>query len=298
MKFKYHLAILLAAIYYGLVSVGGKYFADLGFSLYEIASLILFAAAVLLPVLLISPRVRIAQHELPFYVLFGLLGAALQLTQYAGIVLGLPVAVVALLLYTQPVWTTLLGKVLLNERITGTKVMAAVIALLGTLVLIDPFGKAVRFNLVGVVCALAAGFLLSLWVIWGRKSGLRGQHFVTSTFGYFFFTSCFMLVFYPFVAVFLDDPQFVRFDFSVYAAHWQAVVLFAVVANVLPALLALVGMQKVDASTAGILLLFEPVSAALLARVFFRQALTENVWLGGGLILLANLVLVRRRDEG
>ena len=106
-------SILLAAIFYGLITVAGKYFADHGFSLYEISLLVVFMPVVLLPVLIVRKQLWPPRQTLGFYLIFGLISAALQLTQFAGIVLGVPVAVVALLLYTQPVWTTVFGRLLL-----------------------------------------------------------------------------------------------------------------------------------------------------------------------------------------
>jgi len=69
---------------------------------------------------------------------------------------------------------------------------------------------------------------------------------------------------------------------------------FTIFAGVLPNLLAFAGMRKVDASTTGVLLLFEPISAAVLAFIFFNQPLTSNIWLGGGLILFSNYILLRK----
>ncbi len=208
--------------------------------------------------------------------------------------LGVPVAIVALLLYTQPIWTTVLGKVLLSEAITPKKIVAAVLAVCGLLVLINPFGMDVAFAPLGLLSAVLAGLCLSLWVIWGRKSGLHQQHFITTTFGYAAASGFFLLLFQPLLSGMFEDSAFLTVDWHKYAEHWPAVAAFVLFAGLTPAFLAFSGMRKVEASTAGILLLFEPVSAAVLAYLLFSQPLTANIWLGGGIILLANYVLLRR----
>ncbi|MFQ5709474.1 MAG: DMT family transporter [bacterium] len=289
----FHYLILAAAVFYGLITVGGKYFADLGFSLYEIALLISFSALTLIPVLLFNKKFRIRKAHLAFFIVFGLIGALLQLSQFAGIVLGVPVAVVALLLYTQPVWTTLLGRWLLEERITLKKLFVVPLAVVGILILVSPFQGPLRPDGLGLLAALCAGIFLALWVIWGRSSGLRDQHFVTTTFGYSFFSALWLLVFYPVVHTVIAEVQISRLSFENYLEHWPGVAGYTLLAGLTPACLAFAGMKRVETSTAGILLLFEPVSAAALAYWLFGQPLTANVWFGGGVILLANYLLLK-----
>lgn len=293
---KHSLFIIAAATLYGLITVGGQFFANLGFSLYEISCLIFFLAACLFPVLIFKREYRFPREQLPFFIIFGLIGAGLQLGQFAGIILGIPVAIVALLLYSQPLWTSILGRLFLNEVFTTPKTIALLIALVGILVLVNPFGIQNELSSVGLLAALGAGVFFSLWVIWGRKSGLKNQHFLTTAFGSFFTSLC-LLSFYPLVNFLWDDPKFVRLDPRVYWEFWLLVGGFTLFAGVMPNLLAFAGMRKVDASTTGVLLLFEPISAAILALLFFNQPLTSRIWLGGGLILFSNYVLLRKRRD-
>ncbi len=290
---KDHLTITLAAFLYGLITVGGKYFADNGFSLYEISLLLIFAAMLLIPLLVLCQDFRISKSQLPFYLWFGLVGALLQLCQFTGIVLGVPVALVALLLYTQPIWTTFLGKWILSETITKTKILAATLALMGMVALVNPFGTQRELSSIGIFAALLAGVFLSLWVIFGRKGALEDQHFIASTFGYTFFSGCWLLALHPVIKLVVHDPSLTRLDFGVYLAFWRPVLAFAIFVTLIPNSLAFFGLKRVDASTAGILLLLEPVSAALFAYLFFGQSLTSNLWIGGVLILLGNFVLIR-----
>ncbi len=285
--------ILISAALYGLITVAGKYFSDRGLSLYEISLLILFIPLPICPLLILNRKYRIPTELLGFFFVFGLIGAALQVTQFAGIVLGVPVAVVALLLYSQPVWTTILGKWLLQEKITKRKVTSSAVALSGVIVLVDPFSSGLNFSLPGLASAVLAGLFLSLWVIWGRKSSLRNQHYITTVFGYTSFSALCLLLAYPFLVSLPVGGDHLRLDFINYLENGWAVAAFSVFAGILPASLAFCGMRTVEASTAGVLLLLEPVSAAVLAYLLFDQALTSNIWLGGGLILLANYILLK-----
>jgi drug/metabolite transporter (DMT)-like permease len=57
-------------------------------------------------------------------------------------------------------------------------------------------------------------------------------------------------------------------------------------------------VKKVPTIEAGIILLIEPISGALLATIFLGQQITLNIVIGGFLILLANyLVLTKSKYE-
>jgi drug/metabolite transporter (DMT)-like permease len=85
----------------------------------------------------------------------------------------------------------------------------------------------------------------------------------------------------------------VRLEFGLYLEYWGMVVIYTVLAGIVPSFLVFFALKGVEASTAGVLLLFEPVSAAVMAYFWFQEALAPNVWVGGVLILLANVIVIR-----
>jgi DME family drug/metabolite transporter len=72
--------------------------------------------------------------------------------------------------------------------------------------------------------------------------------------------------------------------------------VFGFIAGVIPHLLFYRGMQKIHASTAGIMLLLEPVGATLLAAILFSQPIGLNILSGGGLILLSNYLIISKPE--
>lgn len=292
--FRHHLAIAFASALYGTITVGGRYFADSGYSLLEISLTgVVFTALVLLPWVVFVPTHRPRAADLALFVWFGAAGAGLQLAQFAGIVLGVPVAMVALLLYSQPIWTVILGRIWLQEPVTRAKLSALGLASTGTVVLLQPFSDAPRYPVPGLLAALLGGVLLSLWVMFSRVSGLRGNAPLTTAFGYSAGTTLWLLALTPALRIVLPQPLLTRLDPTVWADQWLAVAVYTLAGNLLPALLVMWGLRRIHASTAGVLLLFEPVSAALLAYALFAEPLTGPIGLGGALILVSNYVLVR-----
>ncbi len=287
---------MAGAALYGAITVGGRVFAQLGFSLFEIAITGgLFGALLLAPVVAWRRELRIKRRDADIFVAFGVMGAVLQLGQFLGIVLGVPVAIVALLLYTQPLWTVLLGRLWLGEPITRRKLGALALAAIGIVVLVGPTGSAQEHSRLGLAAALVAGVMLAVWIILGRISALRGNHPITTTFGYQVSTSLGLFALWPVLATWPVFTGMSRFDPGVFATHWQAVLIYTVLVNVMPSMLVMWGMTALEASTAGMMLLLEPAAAGLLAWIMFGEVIGGQVWLGGALILGSNAILLVRR---
>jgi len=284
--------VSVAAVLFGTVVVGGQHFHKAGLSLYEICLFpLLFTFLALLPGLL-SHRKDLTGLSLSFFAIYGLIGALAELAQFGGVVRGVPVAVTALLLYSQPAWTLLFGKVFLNEPISKPKLFAAVLAVLGVALLVNSDTGTDKYDSKGIISALLGGLFISLWVIWGRKSGIDQRHYVVTTAAWAGFSSLWLVALWPIAVIITSDEKLTRISLVRVFEFWPSLASFALVAGVLPGLLLFKGLQSVSASTAGILLLLEPVSATLLSVALLSQRVNALIVLGGALILLANAAVV------
>jgi len=287
--------IISAAILYGTITVGGQFFANLGLSLYEISFYAMFfISLILLPIVLIKRQYLIKKEMFLFFIIYGLIGALLELTQFGGIVLGVPVAIVALLLYSQPIWTTIFGKLMLREKITSIKIIAVALALAGVIVLLKPWNIESVGPIAGIISALLGGLFLSLWVIYGRKSGISNQHYITTIFGYTALSSAWILLIWPIANLFIHEPNIIRLSVNLPSQYWLYFLIFALISGVIPHSFFFRGTQKVHASIAGIILLLEPVSAIILAMILFAQPIGFNVLFGGALILFSNYLVLSK----
>ena len=286
-----------AAVLYGSVTVGGRLLYGMGFSLYEISLFpLVLTCAILAPWERSLGRVAVPRGALPLFVAYwligGLIGALLQLSQFGGIVLGVPVATVALLLYTEPVWAIVLGRVLLLEPVTNRKLIAMAATLCGMVVLVQ--GERV------------AGVSLPGWCArpWGEsswRSGSSGGARAACAPATIWARPWPVGSFGPLAAPAAGRPAADGRRGGVAPPFLEPPVAGVARARRLhgggrdpagPAVLC--GLRVVTASTAGIILLFEPVSAGLLAVLMFREPLRLHVVVGGVMILLANFLLPRR----
>jgi len=228
-----------------------------------------------------------SRRHLPTLAVYGLIGAALQLAQFGGIVMGLPIAAAAMLLSTQPLWSLLLGRLLLAEPITRRKLTACLVAFLGVAVLLAP-SLAGGYKPAAAILGGLSGLLLSLWVVWGRRCRVIGMTSVGTAAGFAAASAVWLLVLQP-----LLGPMggWARLSPSLAPLGWGLLFLLATVSGTVPHLLFYRGMERTQASRAGVILLLEPLSAALIGIWAFGQALTPNILAGGALILASNYLL-------
>ncbi|KYC45915.1 MAG: EamA-like transporter family protein [Candidatus Methanofastidiosum methylothiophilum] len=286
--------IVISAIFFGLIIPGGQYFSNLGFSLYEISVYSLFFLFIFtLPIILIRKSFPIRRGNLVFFILYGLIGALLQLTQFGGVIFGTPVAIVALLLYTQPIWTTFFGRLILNEEISKIKIFSVVIAFLGVIFLLSPWNIDNIGNTKGLVSSLLAGIFLSLWVIFARKTGINKDYYINTLSAYSFLSLLWLILLFPLIKILYNSYYLTRLSYNFPISYWIYFGVFCLISAFMPNSLFYKAMEKVEASKAGVILLLEPVVASIVAMIIFSQYLTSSSFFGGGLILLSNYLAIK-----
>ena len=276
--------IVIMGILSGFVIFSGRFFLDRGLSLLEVGFLPnLVALLVLAPLLFWMPMKR---KLLWWYVLYGVIGCALVLAQFSPLVFGVPVALLVLLLYTQPLWTLLINTFFLGQRATRYDIIACALVLMGVVFLVNP--RHITINLLGGAIALTGGLLLSFWVLLGSALSKKGSPPVATKFGELFFSLLFLLG----VMLIFRTSQAFRLSFNHSISTWSWIILMGVIVYVLAQVLFYQGLKIVPSTHAGIILLLEPVSAAILASIFLGEAITLGIIIGGALIIAANIIVI------
>ena len=283
--------LLLAGILFGGITTGARFLAGLQFSLYEISFFTLGLATLMLIPFAIGHKID--GKKLRFLAFYGLAGALLQLAGFTGIILQVPVAIVSFFMYSQPIWTVFLSALLLKEGINKTKILAVLSALVGVAVLAN-ITSTKNYNIWGTIAPLIGGFLLSIWVVGGRKVAIEKESASFVTFAYCGFTTLWLALIYPLFKLIVPQAMFSDVSLHHPAMTWFHLVWVVLISRVISNWLFYKGMAKVEASRAGILVLVEPISVAVISAVAFAQPITVALMVGGGLILLANYLVVRK----
>lgn len=280
--------LLIAGILFGGITTGARFLAIQQLSLYEISLFTLgLGTLMLLP---LAYKETIDKRKLKFLALYGLAGALLQLAGFAGIILQVPVAIVSFFMYSQPIWTVILSTFLLKEKISTRKIIAVLSALCGVGVLAN-LTLVGSYNIWGTIAPIIGGFLLSLWIVGGRKISLEKESTSYVTFAYCGFTTLWLILIYPIFKIIVPQPIFSGLSFNHPLSVWLNIVWVVLFSRVLSNWLFYRGMKRVEASRAGIVVLVEPISVALISLVAFSQPITLTLIFGGGLILFANYLI-------
>lgn len=293
-----HLFVMASGILSGFIVFGGKIFSDMGLSLFEISFLLcIFAVPLLLPFILLRKESAFKKEMLPYWLLFALAATLTVLCQFGAVVLGVPVAIVVLLLYTQPLWTTLFSKFFLKENVRKIEAIACALVIAGTVFVANPFDAALYTNWFGLLVALAGGLCLSFWIITGSIASKKKGDPIATVFFEKAFSIVFLLALFPILTFFTRDPKIVSFSFNWPLQIWGLILAYTIFAEVINHLCYVKGTQKVSTADAGIIMLLEPVAGAILAAVFLSQALTATTIFGGALILAANYLVVTQQNK-
>jgi drug/metabolite transporter (DMT)-like permease len=185
---------------------------------------------------------------------------------------------------------------MVKEQITKWKIAAVCIALLGIVLLVEPWAGGFSGSMAGIISSLMGGVLLSLWIIYGRKGGINKQHIVTATEGWMGFSVIWLLMLWPVFSFLIQEPMITRLSAGFPLQYWAYLAFYTLIANMLSYMFFYKGIRKVQASVAGVIMLLEPVSAALLAAAFLLQPLTFNILAGGALILASNYLVLRKEN--
>src|SRR5487761_1848811 len=132
------LTIASSGILYGLVTVGGSLLSKRGFSVLDISFFfVFFSILVLAPFSVKKDRkvFSMMKSNWKFFLSYALVNLFILLSQFGSLALGLNPPVVALLLYTQPIWTIIFGRFAFKQTITSIKLGIIVMALIGVFLL-------------------------------------------------------------------------------------------------------------------------------------------------------------------
>ena len=210
----------------------------------------------------------------------GAAGYSLQSGLYFAAIERLDVSIVALLLYTYPVFVTVaaiaLGRAAPSLR-TG---VALAIASAGLVLVLLAAGTG-AFDVAGALLALGAALTYTMYILVSDRVVGKVDPFALA-----------LLVLTGATASFAVTGVVTgSLDFNLSAEAWLWLVLLALVSTVVAVSAFFAGLRRVGPSDAAILSTFEPVVTVVLAFFVLGERLTPPQLAGGGLVLAAVVLL-------
>lgn len=296
-------AIVVAATIYAFTGVCIRFLTGLGLNVYSINFVELLIGLPLIFFIARIAREKIQRPKLKEYIWLALLGLC-----HFGATMTLfyaynytTIANVEFLHYTFPMLTAFGAAMLFKERLNIWKVIALVLSAVGLALVFNPALVLSREMQLGNLLAFASALPVTAMTLVGRKLKDRSAYFTT-----FWSTLGAAIVYLPFfifhnsISGFEHFPYHFVFDAAAMLGLQQIgyIALVSLLFMAVAAPLYYYGLRHLEASKAGVLLLMEVVVAVIVATILFREIPTQLNAIGGLLILVSGIVVLKSAPAG
>ena len=189
------------------------------------------------------------------------------------------VTIASFLFLTFPIFTLILARIFLNEKISLTDTIATLISFLGLSIMF--FQQFNLENLLGQAMALSASILFAFYIIVNRKSSQSSNHYKKTNYLFLFNTLILS-------AVILFSPQHIEYSFSKFNILLLA--LLAIPFTLIPFTLQIYSIKYVKSSTFSMILLISPILTILWSFLLLSEIPSSNTILGGLLIVASAII--------
>ncbi len=228
-------------------------------------------------------EMRLGQKK-QYILLLGLLQAGTMLSYFLS-VKHTSVSIAVLLLYTAPVYVTLLSPLLLKEYINRRSIFALAISIIGVILVIRPdtlFQDLDHNYLIGLAAGLVSGLFY-------------GGMTLTSRYLKDYYTGTAQAAWALLITLLIFSPYSVAITAKILMDNLVVLVLFGLISTAMALVLYLSGLMQVRAQSASIVALLEPASAVVFAYLILSEPVTTSMLAGGALILLSAVIISRER---
>lgn len=273
------LFIAISAAAFGTLAIFGTFAYNDGMDTFTVLFLRFGISASIMTCILILRREPLPRSNILLQLIgMGALGYVGQSFMYLTATKYASAGLVALLLYLYPFFVAILSVLFLNQKITRIKVLALILALIGTAFTVDPNGG----QLIGILMAIAAALIYSIYIIVGTNvmkhvSAIQSSTIIFASAGVVFG-----------VLAFTNGIQLPQSNFG-----WYAIAGIVMISTIIPVVLFLAGLERIGPINAAMLSTLEPVVTVLLAMWLFGDKLQPTVLLGGGMILTSVILLTK-----
>ncbi|MDP3103144.1 MAG: EamA family transporter [Candidatus Methanoperedens sp.] len=190
------------------------------------------------------------------------------------------VSMAVLLLYTAPIYVSLLSPLLLKEKSTSRSIIALALSITGVVMIVQPQILNNGNSISGVAFGLASGLLYGLMIMTSRS--LKDNYTGIAQATWSMIVS--LIIFSPFAFAISADGL---------KNDMHLLILFGLIPTAIGGILYFNGLRLVKAQSASIISLLEPLSAVVLAFIILSEPVAFTTVIGGGFILLGAGILSR-----
>ena len=259
-----------------------------GFSSAQLLAVRSFVTAVLLFAFLAvrdRKKLYIKIRDIHYFIGTGIISFASYNFAYFAAIRLTSMSVAAVLLYTSPIFVTIMSAIFFKEKLTPKKCVAVLCAFAGCM-LITGIGTDTMLSTKGLTAGLISGFCYALYSIFG-KFALERYSTITVTAYTFLFASL--------AAIPLADVgstiQLITSDNAL------LLLVFGLFSGLIPYLLYTYGLSKTQAGKAAVIACIEPVTAAVAGVTLLNEELLLRTFIGIVFVIGAVILLQYNKSE-
>ncbi|VEF48012.1 drug/metabolite transporter (DMT) superfamily permease [Bacillus freudenreichii] len=284
-------AVIAGALLWGTLAIFVKKLTFYGFTEMEIVTIRVTGAFIcLIPIVIVTAsmnQLTIQLRHIWYFIGTGLFSIVFFNWAYFTAMNMMSISIAVMLLYTGPAFVAVLSAVFLKEKLTGQKGAAVFLTVTGCAVIaLSGDSSTGNWTVVGFLIGLCSGLGYALYSIFG-KVALRNYSSMTITLYTFLIASICLLPFFPFWKKAAGMPL----------EGWLYMTGLGLLPTVFAYLLYTYGLNKVETSTASILATVEPVAAAMIGMILFREQLNGGQLAGAVIIVSSILVISYERKK-
>ncbi|WP_409270426.1 DMT family transporter [Neobacillus sp. SCS-31] len=274
------LLIAASASLWGCIAIFVRGLAQVGFSPMEIVTIRVAIAAILLALIggiLYRNEMAIRLKDSWMFIGTGIFSIVFFNWCYFTALNLMDVSLAVILLYTSPIFVSILSYFVFRDKFTKTKFLAVAGTFVGCVLVAGFRGDSAAVSATGLLIGLGAGLGYALYSIFG-KAALNKYKPFTITF-YTFLTAALFLV--PLTRLWEKADVVLSGDSLLYGAG------LGIIPTVLAYFMYTKGLEKTDSSTAAIIATVEPIVATLLGVFLYGEGIGILQIIGSALILLS-----------
>lgn len=191
-------------------------------------------------------------------------------------------AVAGILMYTSPIFVTLLSAIFFKEKITKTKLLALVLAIIGCALVSGVAGGISDVSPLGILLGLGSGIGYALYSIFGRFALDKGYAPLMVTAMTFTFACVGVLPFIDIVGLITrlaNEPKYILLALAM-----------GLIGSCTPFALYTIGLRYMEASKAAILATLEPIVTALVGTFLYKEPIDAFIIIGIVMVLVAGVL--------
>lgn len=186
------------------------------------------------------------------------------------------------LIYTNPIWCSLIGLVFLKERLSVSLFVAMVMAVIGVMMLSGFFDENARFSLYGIFLGLCSGIGYGIYLVVLPRLRLKKMPSLKFTFYIFSLALLYLVLYSAFFEGGIEVP--------LKGSSWLNLILVGLLPTAFSNICVTMALRLINTTVVAILGAFEPFTALIIGIIVFDEPYSF-VSISGCIMVLIAVIL-------